>query len=73
MDEALRPGSKFARRLQQAKAEASLTFWVYPESFPAFRKLQAAAHSAGFTVSGRPLPTGMPIAGSPHGSRSAGQ
>lgn len=73
VEQALRPESKFAQRLQQANAETALTFWVYPESFAAFRKLQAAAHSAGFKVSGRPLPTGLPITGSPHGSRSAGQ
>lgn len=71
--DALRPGSKFANRLQQSSPNAALTFWVYPDSFPEYRKLQTAAHAAGFTVSGRPLPEGMPISGSPNGSRSAGQ
>lgn len=70
---ALRPGSKFARRLQSSAPDTALTFWVYPDSFAEFRKLQAAAHAAGFIVSGRPLPRGMPIAGSPQGARSVGQ
>lgn len=70
---ALRRGSQFAAALQAAPPKSSLTFWVYPDSFPLYRKLQAAAHAEGFVVSARPLPTGFPIAGSPSGSKSAGQ
>lgn len=71
--QAMRTGSQFVRALNSAPEHTSLTMWVYPDSFALFRKLQAAAHEAGFVVTGRPLPTGMPIAGSPNGSRSAGQ
>jgi hypothetical protein len=52
---------------------ASLTFWVYPDSFHAYRILQAACQAEGFIVAARPLPDGIPIAGSPDGTRSAGQ
>ena len=72
-DTALRKGSKFQTALLTAPARASVTFWVYPDSFGLCRKLQAAAHAEGFTVSARPLPTGLPIAGSPGGTRSVGQ
>jgi hypothetical protein len=72
-EEALRRGSRFAVALQTAPEKAALTFWVYPDSFGLYRTLQAASHAEGFLVSGRPLPDGMPIAGSPHGTRSAGQ
>lgn len=71
--EALKPGSRFYHQLMQAEPETTLTFWVYPDSFSLFRQLQAFAHREGFTVAARPLPFGIPIAGSPSGSRSAGQ
>lgn len=71
--EALRRGSNFARALQGAGAKATLTFWVYPDSYRLFRQLQEAAHAEGFVVAARPLPDGVPIAGAPSGSRSAGQ
>src|SRR5690606_2170540 len=63
-EEALRPGSRFYQSLVTAPAEVTLTFWVYPDSFGLYRKLQTFAHEQGFTVAGRPLPHGMPIAGS---------
>lgn len=72
-DEALSPGSAFVRALRMADPTATLTFWVYPDSFALYRRLQKVAHEAGFTVAARPLPFGIPIAGSPHGTRSAGQ
>ena len=71
--QALKRGSNFTRAIESADADASLTFWVYPDSFSLFRKLQSEAHKAGFVVTGRPLPDGAPIAGSPSGTRSAGQ
>lgn len=72
-EQALRRGSRFAIALQAAPEGASLTYWVYPDSFGLFRTLQEAAHAEGFIVAGRPLPEGALIEGSPHGSRSAGQ
>jgi hypothetical protein len=73
IDQALRRNSRFAAALRAAPRDATITLWVYPDSFALFRKLQAAAHAEGFTVAARPLPHGVPIAGSPSGSRSAGQ
>lgn len=73
LDEALRAGSRFHQAVNEMEPGSSLTLWVYPDSFPEFRALQQACHKQGFQVSGRPLPEGVPIAGSPQGSRSAGQ
>ena len=73
VDEALRPGSKFMTALHKTRPGSSLTFWVYPDSFAAHRKLQDFAHEARFDVAARPLPFGVPIAGSPHGSKSSAQ
>jgi hypothetical protein len=70
---ALSLGSKFIRTLQTAEPGTTLTFWVYPDSFKLYRHLQQFAHNEGFTVAARPLPFGVPIAGSPNGTRSAGQ
>jgi hypothetical protein len=72
-DEALKPGSDFLRFLRGADAETNITFWVYPDSFAIYRRLQEFAHHENFTVAARPLPMGVPVAGSPQGSRSAGQ
>lgn len=72
-EQALRRGSRFIKALQAAPPNATITLWVYPDSFGLFRKLQAVAHTEGFTVAARPLPHGVPIAGSPNGTRSAGQ
>jgi hypothetical protein len=71
--EALTRQSRFIRVLQELEPETTLTFWVYPDSFAEFHKLQSFAHANGFTVAGRPLPFGIAIAGSPNGTRSAGQ
>lgn len=70
---ALSQGSKFYESLLGADEDTTLTFWVYPDSFPIYRRLQDFAHEQGFAVAARPLPKGIPIAGSPGGSKSASQ
>jgi len=72
-EQALKRSSKFALTVKTAPENAALTFWVYPDSFHAFRVLQAACQAEGFIVAARPLPDGIRIAGSPEGTRSAGQ
>jgi hypothetical protein len=59
--------------LRLADPQTTLTFWVYPDSFAAYRRLQEFAQSEGFAVATRPLPHGVAIAGSPNGSRSSSQ
>jgi hypothetical protein len=73
VEQALRSGSRFHMAVNEIEPGSTLTFWVYPDSYAQYRALQRACHKQGFEVSGRPLPEGVPIAGSPHGSRSAGQ
>jgi hypothetical protein len=72
-DVALSQGSKFYQALLGAGNETTLTFWVYPDSYPLYRRLQHFAHEQGFPVAGRPLPNGVAISGSPSGTRSASQ
>jgi len=72
-DEALTPGSKFYASILDAPPDTTMTFWVYPDSFEIYGKLRKLCHDSNFLVAGRPLPEGVPIAGSPTGSRSSGQ
>ncbi|WP_339729932.1 hypothetical protein [uncultured Gimesia sp.] len=73
LETALQIQSQFYRALTDIGSGSTLTFWVYPDSFELYRSLQKHAHSLGYQVAGRPLPFGVPIAGSPAGTRSAGQ
>lgn len=70
---ALRKGSQFYLSVLGTAPDTTLTFWVYPDSYAIFRKLQKFAHDHGFAVAGRPLPYGLHIAGSPDGSKSASE
>lgn len=72
-DVALSHGSKFYQALVSAGSDTTLTFWVYPDSYGLYRKLQRFAHDQGFPVAGRPLPPGVAISGSPNGTKSASQ
>ena len=72
-DVALKKGSKFYDSLLGVTPETTLTFWVYPDSYELYRKLQKFTQQHGFSVAARPLPEGVPLAGSPNGSRSASQ
>ncbi|NNJ24865.1 hypothetical protein [Alienimonas chondri] len=70
---ALKEGSDFRFLLATAGPGATATFWVAPEAFGAFRTLREAARTAGLRVAARPLPAGVPISGSPDGTRSVAQ
>lgn len=74
LDQALRPGSQFRSRLaaQQAKG-ATVTLWVYPDSFEEFRLVKQELFKSGFLTAGRPLPAGHPIGGAPDGTRSSAE
>lgn len=74
VEKALQANSEFWRTVSQFNPkEYTITLWVYPESFPAYRQLRDRLHAAGYTCAARPLPAGVPISGSPRGSRSAAQ
>jgi len=72
-EQALTPGSNYLRAIESAGPNATLTYWVYPDSFDAHRTLQENAQTLGWRVAARPLPEGVPIAGSPKGSKSLAQ
>jgi hypothetical protein len=73
-DAALVPGSAF-RKVADAidPQQTAVTLWVYPDSFPLYRRLRDYLHERDLVVAGRPLPDGVPIRSTKHGSASRGQ
>lgn len=51
----------------------TITVWVYPDSFAAFRRLKEHLYAKGFATAARPLPMDRAISGGPQGSRSNSQ
>jgi hypothetical protein len=73
-DAALTPGSAFRKVVDALDPQqTAVTFWVYPDSFPLYRKLRDLLHERDTVVAGRPLPDGVPIRSTKHGSASRGQ
>ena len=73
MNDALRLGSRFRQILEAADPDTTVTVWLYPQDFRYFAELRELAHNLNLRVAARPLPDGVPIAGSPNGSRSSSQ
>ena len=73
VDEALAPGSRFRQRIASLPRDTTITIWTYGDSFEDFRRIKEELFAQGFDTAGRPLPEGVPIGGSPEGSRSAAQ
>lgn len=68
------PGSSYRRAVNRLDPnDATITFWVYPDSFAIYRQLRDYLYRKDVEVAGRPLPAGVPIRASRHGSRSRGQ
>ena len=68
------PISEMTLALNRINANrATITLWVYPDSFELYRRLRADLVERGFSVAARPLPAGLSIRGSPMGSQSAAQ
>jgi len=71
---AIEEGSRFLQTLGSFSPQrATVTIWVYPESFIQFQQIKTLLHQRGFACAGRPLPSGTLISGSPSGSLSAAQ
>ncbi|TWU42293.1 hypothetical protein [Novipirellula artificiosorum] len=51
----------------------TITVWVYPDSFAAFRHLKEHLYARGFAAAARPMPMDRDITGGPNGSRSTAQ
>jgi hypothetical protein len=72
--DALKETSQFRAALDKTNQRTwTVTLWVYPDSFDAFRALRKELYYLGYPVAGRPLPENVPIGASRAGSRSAAQ
>ena len=68
------PLSEFSRAVNRiTPGRATITLWVYPDSFKLYRRIRNDLIERGFSVAARPLPDGMTIRGSPMGTQSAAQ
>ena len=68
------PISEFTRAVNRINPErATITLWVYPDSFTIYRRIRNDLVERGFSVAARPLPEGLAIRGSPMGTQSAAQ
>ena len=71
---ALMEDSDFRRALVKIlPGRTTITIWVYPDGFEAFRRIRKELYRLGYTIAARPLPPGASISGSPDGSKSAAQ
>ncbi len=71
---ALDQGSEFREKLAQIlPGRTTITIWVYPDGFDAFREIRKELYRQHYMIAARPLPTGRPITGSPEGSKSAAE
>jgi len=73
VEEALEAQSRFRSALANVKPETTVTFWCYPDSFAAVRRLREEMHRLAIPTAARPLPEGAPIGGSVEGSKSVAQ
>jgi hypothetical protein len=74
VEEALADGSQFHMILsERSTRDATVTVWVYPDSFEVFRNVKKELYRLGFPVAARPLPDGVPIGASPEGSKSTAE
>ena len=71
---ALEQGSDFRQALAKIlPGRTTITIWVYPDGFEAFRQIRKELYRLNYVIAARPLPPGKPISGSPEGSKSAAQ
>jgi hypothetical protein len=71
---ALAEGSEFRQAVSKLHpGRTAITIWTYQDSFASFRRIKKELYQLGFSVAARPLPLGIPISGSPEGSKSAAE
>jgi hypothetical protein len=69
--EALQSNSEFFLHLRRLKPDGTtITIWTYPGNYDRLRELKRAIRELGFPIAVRPLPKGLPIGASRHGSES---
>ncbi len=74
LEQAMQPQSEFRQVVDNMDIQqTAVTFWVYPDSFPVYRRLRDYLYDRDAIVAGRPLPEGAFISSSRQGTASRGQ
>lgn len=74
LEDALQEASRLGFELSNRNPrETVVTVWVYPDSFDDFRLLKSWLFANKFLCAARPLPSGVRIGASPHGTKSSSQ
>jgi hypothetical protein len=74
VDKALQEASWFRTKLAEYQPkQTTVTLWTYGDSFKDYARVKEVLYNSGYNVAARPLPDGVYIGGSDHGSRSAAQ
>ncbi len=69
--DAMKPNAEFFQHLKRLRPEGTtVTIWTYPGNYDRLRLLKRSIRELGFQIAVRPLPKGMPIGASRHGSES---
>jgi len=69
--EAMQPGSELSQFLQRLRPDGTtVTIWTYPGNYDRLRELKRIIRDLGFQIAVRPLPPGVPIGASRHGTDS---
>jgi hypothetical protein len=72
--EAMKPNSEFFQYIKGMRPEGTtITIWTYPGNYDRLRLLKRSIRELGFQIAVRPLPKGMPLGASRHGSESLSQ
>lgn len=69
--DSMKPNSELFQHLQRLHPDGTtVTIWTYPGNYDRLRTLKRSIRELGFQIAVRPLPKGMPLGASRHGSES---
>jgi hypothetical protein len=69
--ESMKPNSELFQHLKGLRPDGTtITIWTYPGNYDRLRMLKRTIREVGFQIAVRPLPKGMPLGASRHGSES---
>jgi hypothetical protein len=69
--ESMKPNSELFQHLKRQRPEGTtVTIWTYPGNYDRLRTMKRSIRELGFQIAVRPLPNGMPLGASRHGSES---
>lgn len=69
--ESMKPNSELFQHLKRLRPDGTtVTIWTYPGNYDRLRTMKRSIREIGFQIAVRPLPKGMPLGASRHGSES---